>query len=114
MVKLLITEVILWPDATELQAKCPQPTTEWPIPTFCRINPIEDQDEIVILKLQAIWQVFLGMLNAVPYGHFIKQKADYLEQMTGRNRQNKYKVYVSDNGCERNGKEILYCKETSN
>lgn len=55
-----------------------------------------------------------GLLNAVPYGLYIKQKADFLEQMTGCDRQNKYKVYQSDNSGQRNGKEILYCKETSN
>lgn len=54
-----------------------------------------------------------GLLNSLPHGLYVKQKPDYLEQMTGCDRQNEYKVYNSDNSGKQAGHEILYCRETS-
>lgn len=53
------------------------------------------------------------LFNALPNGIYVKQKPDYLEQIVGWNRQNKYKVYSLDNTGQKSNKEIFYCKETS-
>lgn len=54
-----------------------------------------------------------AILNSVPYGLYVKQKPDYLEHLTGCDRQNKYKVYPADGSGDKGKQEILYCKETS-
>lgn len=63
--------------------------------------------------VQAGYMGLAGIMNGIPNGLYIKQKADYLEQIIGCDRQNKYKVYQADNSGNKIGNSILYCKETS-